>query len=342
MCIRDRVGTKNNSTKHWKAIGELIEFQEEAAEVLRYLGAHYKFEEMSKSDPKAARTVTTSMSNYLKELVERFQKEYGQPLRRVSTPYPPEVKWSPDRDERGRFANTAASYVASGLFVSLVCRGDLAVAIQRMGSNVSRWTVADDERLIRFMSYVNSATDVELQGKLGPQDLEPLAIHAWPDADWNGCADNTRSTSGLFLELVGAEKDHRLPVLWKASFQTFTSSSSAESETVSASVALRGSAIPVQPLLEAMLGKEVPIVCHIDNTQAISAITKGYSKKLKCLSRTHRCSIGVMNELYLDERYKITIVHTPSAEHLGDFFTKELGANVFEPSRDRLGLRTPS
>ena len=40
--------------------------------------------------------------------------------------------WKLEEEEPGRFAETAASYTASGLFASLVCRPDLAVAVQRI------------------------------------------------------------------------------------------------------------------------------------------------------------------------------------------------------------------
>ena len=76
----------------------------------------------------------------------------------------------------------------------------------------------------------------------------------WPDADWNGDPSTTRSTSGLFVELRGRQSEHTFPLTWKVSNQTATSSSSAESETVSASVAIRGAALPIQALVEDMLG----------------------------------------------------------------------------------------
>ena len=125
-------------------------------------------------------------------------------------------------------------------------------------------------------------------------------IVVWPDADWNGDPHTTRSTSGLFVELCGTKSGNCFPLTWKVSHQTATSSSSAESETVSASVAIRGVALPVQMLLKDMLGTVVPILCKIDNTQAIQAIKNGYSKKLRYLPRTQRVSIGALNEIWRD------------------------------------------
>ena len=187
---------------------------------------------------------------------------------------PENKEWKPEDDEVGRFAEDIASYAASGLFASLVARPDIAVAVQRMCSRVTKWTVPDDERLLRFMAYIAQELDLELAGTLSPDDLEDLELVVWPDADWNGDVHTTRSTSGLFVELCGVESGNAFPLTWKVSHQTATASSSAESETVSALVAIRSAALQIQALLEDMLGATIPIRCKIDNTQAIAAINK--------------------------------------------------------------------
>ena len=79
----------------------------------------------------------------------------------------------------------------------------------------------------------------------------------------------------------------------------------------------------------------------IDNTQAIAAINNGYSKKLRCLSRTHRVSIGTLHEIWRDPEIAMEVEYAQSAEHKGDFFTKELGAAMFKEARERVGMRSP-
>ena len=138
-------------------------------------------------------------------------------------------------------------------------------------------TVSDDDKLLRFMAYIAQEHDLELIGTLSPDDLEDLQLVVWPDADWNGDPNTTRSTSGLFVELCGARSGNAFPLTWKVCHQTATASRSAESETVSASVAIRSAALPIQALLHDMLGMTAPIRCKTDNTQAIAAIEKGYS-----------------------------------------------------------------
>ena len=312
--------------------------------MVRCVGAIYRFDAYNPEVPSHPRTIATEMSGCLRNLVQRFQKDYsGITLRKVKTPFPLERKeWKPEDDEVGQFAGDIASYAASGVFASPVAHSDLAVAVQRMCSRVTKWTVADDEKLIRFMAYIAQEHDLELVGTLGPDDLEDLELVVWPDADWNGDPNTTRSTSGLFVELRGKQSGHTFPLTWTVSHQTATVRSSAESETVSASVGIRSAALPIQALLEDMLGITIPIACKIDNTQAIAAIGNGYSKKLRHLTRTHRVSIGTLHEIAGDPKIKMKVEYAKSAEHKRDFFTKELDVSAFREARARVGMRSPS
>ena len=79
----------------------------------------------------------------------------------------------------------------------------------------------------------------------------------------------------------------------------------------------------------------------IDNTQAIQAVKNGNSKKLRYLPRTQRVSIGGLNEMWRDPEIALEVEYAPSAEHKGDFFTKELGAAMFKEARERVGMRSP-
>ena len=120
---------------------------------------------------------------------------------------------------------------------------------------------------------------------LQPEDIHGLLLRLYTDADWNGDAATTKSTTGVWLELYNPETGHSWAVTWGTCRQSHTASSTAEAETVAHSAGLRRDALPVQLLLEELLGMVVPIQGLIDNDQAITAIRKGYSKKLRSLPR---------------------------------------------------------
>ena len=51
-------------------------------------------------------------------------------------------------------------------------------------------------------------------------------------------------------------------------------------------------------------------------------------------------SIGALNEIWRDPAVALEVEYAPSAEHKGDFFTKELGAAMFKEARERVGMRS--
>ena len=77
-----------------------------------------------------------------------------------------------------------------------------------------------------------------------------------------------------------------------------TSSSTAEAETASLYQYTKHEGIPMQILLDALLAdprRPIELIAEVDNTQAITAVHKGYIAKLCFLKRTHECSIGTLH-----------------------------------------------
>ena len=105
------VATKTLAWQHWNEIGKLIDFSDPGADLVRYLGAIYRFDEYSPEVPRHPRTLSTEMSGYLKNLVSKFLKDHGDvSLAQAKTPYPPDNKnWTPEDDEAGRFAADIAT-----------------------------------------------------------------------------------------------------------------------------------------------------------------------------------------------------------------------------------------
>ena len=76
--------------------------------------------------------------------------------------------------------------------------------------------------------------------------------------------------------------------------------------------------------METFLGRRLTVSCQVDNLQAITAAKKGYSKKLRALPRTHRVSLGVVNECVVDPAMQVEVEHCPTLDMKGDLFTKAL------------------
>ena len=64
----------------------------------------------------------------------------------------------------------------------------------------------------------------------------------------------------------------------------------------------------------------VEFIAKVDNTQAVTAVRRGYSKKLKFPERTHKCSVGSVHEFI--ESGQLCIDYAPTLTRRGDGCTK--------------------
>ena len=77
----------------------------------------------------------------------------------------------------------------------------------------------------------------------------------------------------------------------------------------------------------------------IDNNQCLSAIAKGYSKKLRHIGRTQRVCVGLLHELTQDPELMISAEHCSTDKQKGDLFTKTLIASKFENALQMIGMK---
>ena len=275
-------------------------------------------------------------------MCERFTAETGICLtRKVDSPYITNEAWAADatvEDNPGVYTKVAPSYAASALFLYRVGRPDIAASTQRLCSKVTYWTTVHDKALIRLMCYAFSTREFVVTGSLSPVDLIDLQLHCYSDADLNGNPETSKSASGWWVELASKSSDRTFPLSWGVSGQTSTSCSTAESETVAFSHALRREALPIQSLLEDALGQPIEVLCLVDNTQCIQAVEKGYSKKFRHLPRTQRVCLGLLNEIITDPELHVSLKHCPTAVMKADIFTKSMPGPRFSETSLLIGM----
>ena len=94
----------------------------------------------------------------------------------------------------------------------------------------------------------------------------------------------------------------------------------------------------MQILFEALVGKRLKINVKIDNTQALAAVKRGYSKKLRHLPRTQKVSIGVIHDILQDPECMTNATHCGTADMKADIFTKSLTAAPFVKAVNMIGM----
>ena len=317
--------------KHWSILDGAIEFKEDPEPIGKIIGARYTLDALNEKFSLAARSCAVDMCSDTKSMARRFVEAIGSVLNKaVGTPYISDAEWAKSDETPGRFTKSCSSHAATSLFAARVARPDLVVATQQLCSAVSRWNGFHDMALTRLMAYAANNCDYVLNGTLSPEDLEDLEILASPDADWNGDPETTKSTTGLFLEIVGLKSGNSWPITWGSVLQSTTRSATAETETVACSHTMRREAIPAQILFEHMLDIRLPVRMLVDNTECFSAIAKGYSKKLRHIGRTQRVCVGLLNEIVNNPEWKISCEHCETLKHKGDMFTRALAPAKFQ------------
>ena len=325
--------------KHWSILDGAIEFKDPPEPIGKFIGARYTLDGFNEKLPLAARSCAVDMCAYTKSMARRFVESTGAVLTKAATtPYISDAEWAKSDESPGRYTKSCSSHAATSLFAARVGRPDLSVATQRLCSAVCRWNGVHDLALTRLMAYASNNCDFVLKGTLSPEDLDDLEILASPDADWNGDPETTKSTTGFFLEIVGRKSGNSWQITWGSVLQSTTGSATAETETVACSHTMRREAIPVQILFEHMLDIRLPVRMFVDNIQCLSAIAKGYSKKLRHIGRTQRVCLGLLNEIVNNSEWKISCEHCETLKHKGDMFTKALAPGKFQNALNMINM----
>ena len=138
----------NDIDRLWQELQKSVQFKDPAAPLQRYLGALYHFDAFDPKKPKAPRSLMTSMDDYASNAVQRFNVEFKDKLTHVTSPYFSSEEIAVDGHSPGRFSSSAASHVATLLFLSRVARPDISVAVQTLCRVVTKWTITHDAQLI--------------------------------------------------------------------------------------------------------------------------------------------------------------------------------------------------
>ena len=221
------------------------------------------------------------------------------------------------------------------LWCARLARPDLNKAISDLTRRLTFWSVADDNRLHRLMSYLFGSRKVTLKGYIGgPPEL--LRLCCYTDADHGSAQDDTKSTSGMIMTLEGPHS--WWPLSWASRQQTSTARSTTEAEMVSLGAGLSLEALPMQELLETVFGRQVELVCYQDNSAVIQIVAAGYSPKLRHLNKTFRINIGSIHQVF-KENDDCQLLYIKTAMQRADPFTKPLPVAKWPEALQQLNVQ---
>ena len=193
------------------------------------------------------------------------------------------------------------------LYGARIARFDLLRQVNRLARNITRWTTDDDKKLHHLMCYIHHTKHWRMSGWVG-DSVEDMYLAVYADADFSGCADSLRSTSGGHVNLQGPNA--RFPLSGSSKRQGCVSHSTPEAEIVAADVAMRAMGMPALRLMERILGKEPKFVFFDDNKAMISVVRSGKNPTMRHLERSHGVAVTWMHDMferdYMYPAYEVT------------------------------------
>ncbi|KAK4360865.1 hypothetical protein RND71_019817 [Anisodus tanguticus] len=178
----------------------------------------------------------------------------------------------------------------------------------------------------RIIRYIQGTLDYGLH--LYPSSTSTLV--SYTDADWGGCPDTRRSTSGYCM-FLGNNLVSR-----SAKRQATLSRSSAEAEYRGVANVVSESCWLRNLLLELHCPIQKATLVYCDNISAIYLSGNPVQHQ-----RTNHIEIDIHFVREKVAKGQVRVCHVPSRYQIADIFTKGLPAVLFEDFRDSLSVRKP-
>jgi hypothetical protein len=263
-----------------------------------------------------------SQKKYAEEIIERAGMASCKPC-----PTPVDTKPKMSAKSSTPFEDPSLYRSLAGALQYLTfTRPDISYAVQQICLFMHNPMDDHMHALRRILRYIQGTREYGLQ----LYSSSTSSLIAYTDADWGGCPDTRRSTSGYCVFLG----DNLLS--WSSKRQPTLSRSSAEAE-------YRGVANVVSEscwLRNLLLELHVPIhkatLVYCDNVSAIYLSGNPVQHQ-----RTKHIEMDIHFVREKVARGDIRVLHVPSRYQIADIFTKGLPLVLFQDFRDSLSVRQP-
>ena len=299
---------------------------------MKDLGAARKVLGMTVTREGELGAIQLSQAPYVDQMLQRFHMQDAKPM---DTPEAAGVILSRadapgSEDERERMRSAPyLSLVGSLLYAAQCTRPDIAHAVAVLTRFCSdpgerHWHAA--KRVLRFLKGTREQAIVFSAPPGVPAasaaSLSDLAarLQVYCDADWAGCLDDRKSTSGVLLLLCGC------PLVWLSKKQSLVAMSTAEAEYVAMATAVQEAQWLVTLLTELGVRVQLPYDLLSDNQAALSIARApagaGHARTKHIDLRHH-----FVRDCIAAGRVRVDWVAT--VEQLADVLTKGLSRQAF-------------
>ena len=200
---------------------------------------------------------------------------------------------------------------------------DISYAVQQVYLFMHDPQVSHMSAPHRILRYIKGTLDHGLQ--LYKSSLSSLL--SYTDADWGGCPDNRRSTSGYYVFLG----DNLIS--WSAKRQPTVSKSSAEAEYRGVANVVSETCWIRNLLLEIHFPIHTATLVYCDNVRVVYLSGNPIHHQ-----RTKHIEMDIHFVREKVQRGQVRVLHVPSRYQIADIFTKGLPQILFDDSHSSLSV----
>ena len=276
---------------------------------------------------RKAKTIKLSQEKYINEVLQKFNM---QDAKAVSTPQillDNSIKSKPSLSSTAVLTFPYRQAVGKLMYASLITRADIATAVgycSRYQQNPKSEHIIAVKRILRYLA---GTRDLGLLYKASGNNKVELI--GYSDADYAGCIETRRSTSGYVFKLCGAA------VSWRTAKQECVTTSTVESEYVALKYAVQEAVWYRRFLKELGFPPVGATLIHEDNQGCIKlAKNPSDHKRTKHIDICYHYS----REKVLDGTIRLAYCRTDIMA--ADMFTKPLAAIRFSELRTIIGMHS--
>jgi hypothetical protein len=270
--------------------------------------------------------LSLSQDKYIGEILKKYNL---QDCTGVVTPMTAGMKYTKSmspKDEKGKVQMSKVPYrsaIGSLMYVMTCTRPDIATAVgvlSRFSENPGRdhW-----EGVKRVFRYLKATSDI----KLTFRRTKKFHLKGYVDADYAGCLDTSRSTTGWIFLLGGTA------ISWSSKRQKSVTLSTCEAEYVAAGFATKESLWISEYLGELGVDQSGPVNIMCDSQSAIALLR---NPVLHQSTKHIRIQVHFIRERY--NSGEINLKYVDTRNQLADFLTKALTREKTEVCRKGTGL----
>ena len=267
------------------------------------------------------KTLTINQQSYLKDVLARFGMEKCNP---VSTPLETGKKFSKlSEGEETVDVKQYQAAIGSLNYAAIATRPDLSVAVGMLSQFMVNPGCDHWSGVKRVLRYVKGTLNYGLRFTVA----ENFTLYGYSDADWAGCHETRKSTSGQVFRIGNCT------VSWRSKKQSVVALSSTESEYIALSESAQ-EAVWMRDLLKGVgLTQELPTVLYEDNQGAIAL-----ARNPKDHSRTKHIDIRFHYTRQQINNNTLEVRDCSTTDMLADTLTKGLPKPAFQKFRERMGI----